>query len=88
MTGELSIHAKVKPIGGVIAKVKAAKMAGAKTVIIPKENEQAILKKIDGIEVIAVTTLDEVFDLAFCKEEDDENVIPAQPFSTGGIVPI
>ncbi|MFS0787394.1 ATP-dependent protease LonB [Shouchella sp. 1P09AA] len=88
MTGELSIHAKVKPIGGVIAKVKAAKMAGAKTVIIPKENEQAILKKIDGIEVIAVTTLDEVFDLAFCKEEEDENVIPAQAFSTGGIVPI
>ncbi|KQL57571.1 MULTISPECIES: ATP-dependent protease LonB [Bacillaceae] len=88
MTGELSIHAKVKPIGGVIAKVKAAKLAGAKTVIIPKENEQAILKEIDGIDVIAVTTLDEVFQLALIQEESTENVIPAQTFSTGGAVPI
>ena len=37
MTGELSIHGKVKPVGGIIAKVKAAKQAGATRVIIPAE---------------------------------------------------
>jgi Lon-like ATP-dependent protease len=64
MTGEISIHGNVKPIGGVIPKIKAARKAGAKTVIIPKENMQAILKDIEGIDIIPVTNLQEVFDIA------------------------
>ena len=44
MTGEISIHGRVKPIGGVLAKVEAAFQAGAKTVIIPAENWQSILR--------------------------------------------
>ena len=36
MTGEISIHGNVKPIGGVYPKVKAAKEAGVKIVIIHK----------------------------------------------------
>ena len=58
MTGEISIHGNVKPIGGVIAKVKAAKIAGAKTVIIPKENMQSILNEIKGIEIIPVSHIE------------------------------
>ncbi|WP_368503625.1 ATP-dependent protease LonB [Alkalihalophilus sp. As8PL] len=80
MTGELGIHGSVKPIGGVVAKVEAAKLAGATQVIIPKENEQAILKEVDGIEIIAVSHLDEVLELAIECEEATEEVIPA---STG-----
>lgn len=49
MTGEISLNGLVKPIGGVIPKIKAAKQSGAKKVIIPYENQQAILKQIDGI---------------------------------------
>jgi Lon-like ATP-dependent protease len=64
MTGEISIHGNVKPIGGVVPKIKAAKKAGAKTVIIPKENMQSILKDIEGINIIPVTNLQEVFDIA------------------------
>ncbi|KKI92286.1 Lon protease [Bacillus sp. SA1-12] len=64
MTGEISIHGFVKPIGGVIPKIKAAKKAGAKTVIIPKENMQSILKEIDDINIVPVTHLQEVFDIA------------------------
>ena len=54
MTGEISIHGKVKPVGGVYAKVPAAKLAGAKTVIIPAENMDSMLKEIQGIEIIPV----------------------------------
>ncbi|MDQ0858187.1 ATP-dependent protease LonB [Bacillus sp. V2I10] len=64
MTGEISIHGSVKPIGGVVPKIKAAKLAGAKTVIIPAENMQSILKTVEGIHIIPVTNLQEVFDAA------------------------
>ena len=47
MTGELSIRGYVKPVGGVIPKIEAAKMAGAKAVIIPKENWQDSFKTYD-----------------------------------------
>ena len=69
MTGEISIHGKVKPVGGVYAKVRAAKLAGAKTVIIPAENMDSMLKEIQGIEIIPVRELHEVFHIAFEKEE-------------------
>lgn len=64
MTGEVSIHGKVKPVGGVVAKVEAAMEAGIHKVIIPKENDQAILHTLKGIEVIPVETLQEVLDHA------------------------
>jgi len=64
MTGEISIHGNVKPIGGIIPKIKAAKMAGAKKVIIPEENMQSILKTIEDIEIIPVRSFQEVLDCA------------------------
>lgn len=61
MTGELSIFGKVKPIGGVVAKIEAARIAGAKKVIIPKDNWQQIFAEIDDIKIIKVENLKEVF---------------------------
>lgn len=77
MTGEISIHGKVKPIGGVVAKVKAAKAAGVQKVIIPQENMQAILEEIKDITIIPVQTLNEVLENALLKEEWKEEAIPA-----------
>ncbi|AOZ91933.1 ATP-dependent protease LonB [Paenibacillus crassostreae] len=68
MTGELSIHGKVKPIGGVIAKVEAAFQAGATTVIIPKDNWQTLFANLNGLQVIPVETIQEVFQNVFGKE--------------------
>lgn len=77
MTGEISIHGKVKPIGGVVAKVKAAKAAGVQKVIIPQENMQAILEEIKDITIIPVQTLNEVLEHALLKGEWKEEAIPA-----------
>ena len=63
MTGELSIHGKVKPVGGVVAKVEAAIHAGATKIIIPSENWQDLFANIPHVEVIAVDTIEDVFQL-------------------------
>jgi len=73
MTGEISIHGNVKPIGGVVPKVKAARLAGVKKVIIPEENMQNILREIDGIEIIPVTHLEEVFQIALSRPNRKHN---------------
>jgi Lon-like ATP-dependent protease len=77
MTGEISIHGNVKPIGGVYPKVKAAQKAGATTVIIPEENMQSILNEIKGIRIVPVTHLSEVFDVALVNHLAHNQVIPA-----------
>ena len=61
MTGEISIHGRVKPVGGVYTKIKAAQRAGVTKVIILKDNMESILKEIEGVEIVPVTTLKEVF---------------------------
>lgn len=61
LTGEISIHGEVKPVGGVYAKVKAAKKAGVKTVLIPADNLQPMLYNITGIEIVPVRHIRDVF---------------------------
>ncbi|QWC21875.1 ATP-dependent protease LonB [Bacillus haikouensis] len=69
LTGEISIHGFVKPVGGVFPKVKAAKLAGAEMAIIPHENQQSMIDEIEGIEVTPVKHLKEVLDLALVKDQ-------------------
>lgn len=62
LTGEVTIQAKVKPIGGVSEKIRGAALAGVKRVIIPKENLTEVDRDLLAIvNVIPVSTVAEAF---------------------------
>ncbi|MBE7010952.1 MAG: ATP-dependent protease LonB [Ruminococcaceae bacterium] len=64
MTGELSIHGKVKPVGGVSSKIHAAAEAGVKTVYIPAENKKNLFCH-DDIQIVEVSHIRELFAAIF-----------------------
>src|SRR5690554_3183052 len=64
MTGEVSILGKVKPVGGIVPKVEAARQAGVKRVFIPRENYLNLFRQDAGIEIVPVDTLDEILEKA------------------------
>ena len=69
MTGELSIRGRVKPVGGVAAKIEAAKQAGCRRVLIPKENWQERFAELsEEIKIIPVEELTQVLELAIASE--------------------
>jgi len=77
MTGEISIRGKVKPVGGVVAKVEAAKLAGIKKVLIPKENWQELFDGMD-IEIIPVEDISQVLDITFNRDVKKQDKISIQ----------
>ena len=64
MTGEITLRGRVLPIGGLKEKLLAAKNAGIKTVLVPKENqvdvEELSSEITKGLEIIPVESMDEV----------------------------
>ncbi|WP_123054420.1 ATP-dependent protease LonB [Clostridium sp. JN-1] len=74
MTGELSIHGEVKPIGGVNAKIQAGIKAGAKIIIIPEGNWQNSFSKLAKVKILPVNNIKDVIDAALIKNyKDDKN---------------
>ena len=73
MTGEITLHGKVLPIGGLREKTMAAYKEGVKTVIIPVKNKPD-LEEVDdvvkeNIEFIFAETLEDVLEHALVKEK-------------------
>lgn len=69
MTGEITLRGRVLPIGGLKEKMLAAKIAGIKTIIVPKKNE-ADVEEIDeeikrGMRIVYATQMSQVIEEAF-----------------------
>jgi len=68
MTGEITLRGRVLPIGGLKEKLLAAKLAGVKTVCVPKENEADIAELsgeiTGGLEIVYVKDIKEVLSTA------------------------
>ena len=59
VTGELSIAGHVRPVGGIVEKLYAARQAGMRRVLIPRENARDVDRSIAGIEVVLVSNVEE-----------------------------
>jgi ATP-dependent Lon protease len=77
MTGEITLRGKVLPIGGLKEKLLAARRAGIKTVVIPKENKsdlEEIRKEIPSdLTVVFAKEMDEVLKVALVAEIRQKN---------------
>ena len=71
MTGEVTLRGRVLPIGGLKEKLLAAKNAGMKTVLVPKENkadvEEISAEITRGLEILYVENMDEVLEQALAQ---------------------
>ena len=89
-SGELSIRGEIKPVGGILAKVEAARLAGANKVLIPKDNWLDAFDSFSGCQIIPVSYLEEVFrevfEPAVKKDIADSLLFPlAQDLGQGGL---
>ena len=98
MTGEITLRGRVLPIGGLKEKLLAALRGGIKTVLIPSDNEKDLaeiphnVKR--GLEIIAVSTIDEVLGHALTIQPEpiewpeDEAVeqLAAKPVEDGDVL--
>jgi ATP-dependent Lon protease len=68
MTGEITLRGKILPIGGVKEKLLAAHRAGARTVLLPRDNEKDLAEIPPNIQqeltIRFVENMDEVLDVA------------------------
>ncbi len=73
MTGEITLRGRVLPIGGLKEKLLAARNAGMKLVLVPKENERDVedlsAEITKGLEIIPVSHMTEVLKYAFAGNE-------------------
>lgn len=83
MTGELSVRGYVKPVGGIVPKIEAARRAGVQTVIIPRENFQEMFKTMD-INIIAVDRIEEVIEHAVHSTRDSSYLITQEILTVKG----
>ena len=86
VTGEISVQGQVKPVGGVPAKLEAARQAGIRKVFIPKDNDMEGLHEL-GMEVRCVSELREVLEEILLPVTVQEAELPDAP-ATAGQLPL
>ena len=74
MTGEITLHGNVLPIGGLREKSMAAYREGMKTVLIPKDNEPDLYEVDDEVkkhlQFLPMSNLSQVLDAALMQSKD------------------
>ncbi|MXW03510.1 MAG: endopeptidase La [Gemmatimonadetes bacterium] len=95
MTGEITLRGNVLPIGGLNEKLIAALRAGIKEVAIPLRNRKDLVdvppEVKDGIEIIPVSTMDEVLKRTMGMTVVESRVpalLPAQSVTQPSIKPV
>lgn len=72
MTGEVTLRGRVLPIGGLKEKLLAARNAGIKTVLVPRENkadvEELSTEITKGMEILFMDSMEEVLKVALVNE--------------------
>jgi ATP-dependent Lon protease len=77
MTGEVTLRGKILPVGGVKEKVLAARRAGLKRVLLPRQNERDLIEippeARAAIEIVLVETMQDVLGHVLGPAEADEH---------------
>lgn len=79
MTGELSIHGAVLPVGGVTAKILAAKEAGAEIILIPDTNWQKNYETIN-LTIKRIENITSIIKIVFNDDYMLENIEKKEEF--------
>ena len=84
MTGEITLSGRVLPVGGVKEKVLAARRAGIREVILPKQNAKNVNEDLtpelrQDLTVHLVSTIDEVLALALQPVSSDARPRKTEP---------
>jgi ATP-dependent Lon protease len=94
MTGEITLHGKVLPIGGLKEKILAAQREGIQHILLPEKNratfEHLPMNVKRRIEVTFVKSYDEVFNVMFQsgQEVDSEGGMPLERVVDGESKPM
>ncbi len=81
MTGEITLSGKVLPVGGIKEKVLAARRAGIRDIILPRQNERNVNEDLSSdlradLTVHLVSTIDEVLKLALSDKPAMPEIAP------------
>ncbi|MBI2818186.1 MAG: endopeptidase La [Acidobacteria bacterium] len=85
MTGEITLSGLVLPVGGIKEKVLAAKRAGIKEVVLPRQNaahvqEELKQEQLEGLTLHYAKTIGEVLELAL---EPEAQIMPREVVGQG-----
>lgn len=75
MTGEITLHGQVLPVGGIKDKILAAYRAGVRTLLIPKQNEKDVVEDVpqevrDAVKIHYVDNIERALEIALLPDPE------------------